>query len=108
MEEVRGSNPLSSTASISRPGGTFAPWPVFVGVVSGRDLGQSLASHQFGSRLPAQTPRVAHGLTVPRAGEFLPAACRIRSEAFVAGVRGSRRQAAGTRSDEMPKYLISF
>src|SRR5215218_5465016 len=63
MEEVRGSNPLSSTASISRPGGTFAPWPVFVGAVSGRDLGQSLASYQFGSRLPAQTPRVAHGST---------------------------------------------
>jgi hypothetical protein len=39
---------------------------------------------------------------------ILPAACRIRSEAFVAGVRGDRRQAAGTRSDEMSKYLVSF
>jgi hypothetical protein len=36
------------------------------------------------------------------------AACRIRSGAFVAGVRGGRRKAAGTRSDEMTRYLISF
>jgi hypothetical protein len=27
---------------------------------------------------------------------------------FVAGVRGGRRLAAGTRGDEMPRYLISF
>jgi hypothetical protein len=27
---------------------------------------------------------------------------------FVAGVRGGRREGAGTRSGEMPKYLISF
>jgi hypothetical protein len=38
----------------------------------------------------------------------LPAACRIRRAAFVAGVRGGRRKAAGTRSDEMTQYLISF
>jgi hypothetical protein len=32
----------------------------------------------------------------------------IRSEAFVAEVRGGRRAAAGTRSDQMTQYLISF
>jgi hypothetical protein len=39
---------------------------------------------------------------------ILPAACRIRSEPFVAGVRGGRAPAAGTRSDQMTPYLISF
>jgi hypothetical protein len=39
---------------------------------------------------------------------MLPAACRIRSEAFVAGVRGGRGEVVGTGSDEMTQYLISF
>jgi hypothetical protein len=39
---------------------------------------------------------------------FLPVACRILRAAFVAGVRGGRKLAARTRSDEMPRYLISF
>jgi len=39
--------------------------------------------------------------------KFLPAGCRIRSETFVDEVRGGRR-AAGTRSQGMTRYLISF
>jgi hypothetical protein len=39
---------------------------------------------------------------------FLPAACRIRSEAFVAEVSGGRRRPPGQRSHERTQYLISF
>src|SRR5258707_8356724 len=44
----------------------------------------------------------------PAPGKFMPTACRIGSELFVAGVKGGQRPAAGTRSAQMTQYMISF
>src|SRR6185503_303839 len=44
------------------------------------------------------------GLTV----RILPAECRIRTEAFIVGVRGGRRWPPGQGSHGMTQYLISF
>jgi hypothetical protein len=74
-------------------------------------------NHEQGSHLPAQgqgparsgSRRTSEGdHRRRRSPEFLPAACRIRSEAFVAMVRGGRRETVGTRGDDMTQYLISF